>query len=83
MKKKPYNSSRDKKVLWKSVIVVEVLSEQPFEYDTLEDVHYAITHGGCSGNHDMTESKHLTMDEAVKECEKQGTDPVFFFGDEE
>ncbi len=71
----------DKKVLWKTVIKVEVLSERPFEYENLEGVHYAITRGECSGEHDIIETKHLTKKEAIEECEKQGTEPAFFFGD--
>ena len=73
----------DKKVLWKTVIEVEVLSEEPFDYDTLDQVHYAITKGGCSGLYDTKDTKHLTKEEAIKECEKQGTDPDFFMLNEE
>ena len=45
---------------WKTTIVVEVLSEQPFEFDDLGGVHYAITDGDCSGEFKDISSELIT-----------------------
>jgi len=68
------------KRLWKTTIKVEILSERPFDYDTLGELHYMITEGGYSGIHEITKTVELKGKRAINECEKQGTDPEFFFG---
>ena len=42
--------SNDRK-FYRTLIQVEVLSEEPFECESLEDVHDAITTGDCSGKY--------------------------------
>jgi hypothetical protein len=41
------------KTFYRTLIEVEVLSEEPVEFDSLEDVHNAIVDGDCSGKWDV------------------------------
>lgn len=43
-----------KKSLIETTITVKILSEEPFDYNNLSDVHYAITEGDCSGVYETT-----------------------------
>lgn len=74
-----------KKKLYKSVLRVEILSEEPFpESVSLEDVKYEITDGHCSGILNWeTHNSEIVGAEASKEVLNQGTDPEFFQMDEE
>ena len=65
-------------VLYKTIIQVEVLSDVPFEWDTLKSVDYAINEGGCSGLVEEIGTERLNRAQAIKECEKHDTDPGFF-----
>lgn len=69
-----------KKKLYKSVLRVEILSEEPYpDSVTLEQVAYDICEGDCSGITDWeSHNAELHGTEAVKECEKQGSCPSFF-----
>ncbi len=61
----------------KTTITVTVLSEGPFEFSNLSDVHYAITSGDCSG--EFTEvSEVVDGPTMAKLLEAQGSDPGFF-----
>lgn len=62
----------------KSIIQVEVLSEEPLVYNSLEDIHYAITEGDCSGMHTLVRSEILDGAAAAKALLAQGSDPGFF-----
>jgi len=63
---------------YKTEIRVEVLTDGPFEWDTLENVAYAITHGSASGLVYEWDYYRLTEEELVEECDKHGTDPTYF-----
>lgn len=71
--------------LYKSVLKVEILSEEPYpDVLSLHQVSYDIVEGECSG---VMEWEYLNAElhgaEAVKECEKHGSDPEFFQMDNE
>jgi len=70
--------------LYKSVLKVEILSEVPYpDVMSLDQVAFDIVEGECSG---VIEWESLNAElhgtEAVKECEKHGSDPEFFQMDE-
>lgn len=66
-------------------ITIEVLSNDlsDFDFDTLEDIHYQITEGHCSGKVTVTNVEELTREEMAKALEKQGSDPTFLTEDED
>ena len=69
-------------MLRKATITVEVLynEKEGFEPEgmTLEQLGYATTYGNMSGIHSVTENIELSLEDSIKECEKQGSDPDFF-----
>ena len=73
--KKPKMSKRK---FYKTVIQITVLSEEPFEYENLSQVDYAITDGGCSGDYKTVTAKIINGKEAAKELLRQGSDTDFF-----
>lgn len=72
-----------KKSLIETVIEVRVLSEEPFDYNDLENVHHAITEGDCSGTYSTKSSKAISGKLAADKVKEQGSDPEFFNMDEE
>jgi len=67
-----------KRKFYRTRIIVEVLSEEPVDFDNLNQVHYAITEGDCSGRWEETEVKELNGKEAAVALEIQGSEPGFF-----
>lgn len=69
-------------MLRKATITVEVLynEKEGFEPEgmTLEQLGYATTYGNMSGIHSVTKNERLNIEDSIKECEKQGSDPDFF-----
>lgn len=69
---------------YRAVFHYEVLSEEPIEDMSLEDIDYECRDGHCSGAFfgevDRTE---LTGPEMAKALQTQGSDPEFFQLDEE
>lgn len=72
----------DKK-FYKTIIQVEVLSEEPFDYNDLSDVHYQITEGDCSGTFKTLSSDELDGKQAADALKAQDSDPEFFQIDED
>lgn len=66
------------RTFFKTIIQVEVLSEEPLEWDGLLDVHQAITSGGCSGVVREVASVRLTGAEVAEALNEQGSEPAFF-----
>jgi hypothetical protein len=72
-----------KKKLYKTVIKVEILSEEPYEDGkSLDDINYDITQGHCSGVVKAASSTTLVGKKAARETIKQGSDPEFFMMDD-
>lgn len=72
-----------KTTYWKTVIQVEVLSEnEPIQADMrLKDIDAAITDGDCSGLVEIIEITELSAKEAARALIEQGSDPSFFMLD--
>jgi len=62
---------------YKTIIQVEVLSEQPFEYNTLDDIARAIN-DDCSGQTTTLSSEELDGKQAAEALMEQASDPAFF-----
>ncbi|MAH32736.1 MAG: hypothetical protein CMG78_12145 [Marinobacter sp.] len=72
-----------KKIIHRTVIEVEVLSEQPIpDTDSLEFIAREIIHGDWSGKWGVTGEHELSGTEAVEAIQNQGSDPQFFGIDE-
>ncbi len=73
-----------KKTIYKTVIRLEILSEEPIpENMSIDDIQEECNTGSFSGIHDITvANKPIKGIAAVKEMRKQGSDPDFFQMDE-
>jgi hypothetical protein len=71
------------RTFYRTVVTVEVLSEDPLNFDTLEDLHHAITTGDCSGRYETTKTETLNGKDTAAGLIAQGSDPGFFQLDEE
>jgi len=71
-----------KRKFYRTLVTVEVLSEEPYCPETLEEVARDICDGDCSG--DWTHEKSIEVDgpTMAKLLIKQGSDPGFFQLDE-
>jgi hypothetical protein len=72
-----------KKLIYKTVIQVTVLSDTPLTHMSLSDVAYVIEDGDCSGQVEWKPSKILVGKAAAKAVQAQGSDPEFFQMDED
>jgi hypothetical protein len=63
---------------YRTVIKVEVLSEEPVSFDDLSDVVEAITTGDCSGDWKEELSQEVDGPTMARLLEAQGSDPDFF-----
>lgn len=66
-----------KRKFYSTKITVEVLSEAPFEFEDLSDVHHAITEGECSGAW-VAVFTVLNGKQTAERLVAQGSDPAFF-----
>ena len=68
---------------WKKVIHVEILSEgeHPPVFDNLQDVHYAIHDGPCSGMTEEIMVIPLSREHMAESLINQGSDPAFLIED--
>jgi ABC-type antimicrobial peptide transport system ATPase subunit len=68
-----------KRKFFKTKIEIEILSEEPFEWNNLDDIKYALTEGHCSGVvKEVGHYKPLNGKQVVKELIKHGSDPECF-----
>lgn len=64
---------------YRSVIQIEILSETPFLWNSLEDVKISIERGECSGEiRQIIENQKINAQETAKLLIQQGSDPEFF-----
>jgi len=61
-----------------TIITVDVLSDHPFEFDDLEDLHLAITSGDCSGRWVVTHTEQVDGRRMARLLIGQGSEPDFF-----
>lgn len=72
-------SELSRRTFFRTVLKVEILSEEPFSAGDLSDVAYAITEGGCSGMWETTvDNQHIDGKEAAALLVAQASDPSFF-----
>jgi len=73
-----------KKKIYKSVLKVEILSEEPINNPCLGDIGWQITNGDWSGAQEWdAHNVELVGKEAADATLHQGSDPEFFMMDEE
>lgn len=63
---------------WLTRVTVEILSEEPFEFDDLSDVNYAISDGDCVGQITSEPSVAIEADAAHAWLLEAGSEPGFF-----
>ncbi len=68
---------------YKTVITIEVLSEDVYAFDSLEQTAYDIQDGGCSGKIEVVKSEELNGENVVKALNNQGSASEFFMLDED
>lgn len=73
----------DDRTFYKTVIQIEILSEGPFVWDELDDIHAEIMDGAASGRIEEVSQEELTLEELEEECNKHHTDSEFFLGEED
>lgn len=73
--------SNKKTGVYKTVVTIEVLSDQPLNNESLENISQQTMTGDWSKIMNQSESVELSKDEVITECEKQGSDPSFFLTD--
>lgn len=64
----------------KTVIQVEILSSEPYDPESLAQVHYDGTEGDNSMSWKIISTQGLTREEAEEALRWQGSDPDFLFG---
>lgn len=68
-----------KRKFYKTVIIVEILSEKPnYEPVSLHSLSDDISTGDCSGSWTVKKQTVLNGKQMAKALEKQGSDPEFF-----
>lgn len=67
---------------YRTVIKVEVLSEDPYHPQSLKQIARDTYDGDCSGHWEVESSQEVPPAEMAKLLEKQGSDPAFLLGDE-
>lgn len=68
---------------YKTVIKTTVLSDEPFQWDDLSQIHQSITDGECVGSTEEVSQEEITPKECSKLCLELSSDPEFFNLDEE
>ena len=66
------------RTLHHTIIMVDVLSDHPFEFNDLEDLHHAITSGDCSGRWVVTNTEQVDGRRMAQLLLEQESDPDFF-----
>jgi hypothetical protein len=72
-----------KRIFYKTKIVVEVLSETPYNPESLSEIDYDITEGGNTGVWNVVETMELNGAAVARELIMQGSDPEYFRVDQD
>lgn len=67
----------------RTIITIEVLSEEPYNPEDLNDVAHDITTGDCSGNWSITKQEVVDGETMAKLLIQQRSEPGFFQLDDE
>jgi len=62
----------------RTILQVDVLSEQPYTTESLAQVHYDIVDGNCSGKFEVVKTEELDGKQAARALRAQESDPSFF-----
>jgi hypothetical protein len=63
---------------YRTVITLEVLSEEPYNPDSLAQIAEDIMDGPCSGKWGITAQQTVDGPQMAKMLQEQGSDPDFF-----
>jgi hypothetical protein len=66
------------KKYYRTIIEIEVLSDEEVGFTDLDGVIEAITDGDCSGSWEQKDSQPVSKEEMRELLAKQGSDPDFF-----
>ena len=67
-----------KRKFHKTILQVELLSEEPYVFTDLEQVRYDMTEGHCSGVVKEKSREVLDGKQAARALKRQASDPGFF-----
>lgn len=68
---------------YKTIIEVEVLSEDPYNPEELEQIAADITTGDCSGKWTISSSEEVSKEKMTELLIAQGSDPEFLIREDE
>lgn len=71
------------KQYYRTIITVEVLSDFPYDPESLEQISNDITDGDCSGKWQIVDSKEVNKHQMEQLLVEQGSDPSFLCGEAE
>jgi len=69
--------------LYRTVFVVEVLSNEPLNHLNLNEVAYEICEGDASGRHEVLDHRKISKEDMTKLLLEQRSDPSFLIVDED
>lgn len=72
-----------KRKFYRTTIVIEVLSEEPYTPDSVQQIDYDIIEGDCSGQMFAGKSFEVDGPTMAANLKAQGSDPEFFQLDDE
>jgi hypothetical protein len=70
--------AQSKRKFYKTEIKVIVLSEDPYNYESLSQVAFDIEEGECSGQVKVEKQSKLSGELMAQALQEQGSDPQFF-----
>ena len=66
---------------YRTVLQVEILSDEPYRYKALSDVAFDIIEGDCSGKTTVVSQEEVSKEQMAELLIAQGSDPSFLLGD--
>lgn len=66
---------------YKTIVVVEVLSNEPLQNPSLYEIAREIRSGGWSGNYEIGASEEVSKEKMAELLIAQGSDPAFLIQD--
>jgi len=67
-----------KRKFYRTIVTVEVLSEEPLDNMGLDALHYAITDGDCVGRTHFGDPQEVEASDAADRLYEMGSEPNFF-----
>jgi hypothetical protein len=68
---------------YRTLITVEVLSEDPYQFESLSELAYDVDEGECSGKTTIEKTEEIDGETMALLLMAQGSDPEFFRIDDE